>query len=278
MAATTRVVTFHFPDVAPQPGQAMQSDGSGGTAWGTDSDSFPPGYVDGLAITNIGTSQRRIEPGIARDNANATTIEVYAQITVDIDVSGVNGLDTGVKAIDTWYAIYVISDNGVLPVAGILSASMTGPTLPAGYDNFRLIGSARNNGSNVFYNDVMETQGPDRVVTWIEPHASLTILLGGISLLWASIDVDEYVPPTSNVIYASVVINGDAGFPAFTEFRPGGSTNGSTPMRIHAGDFSEGAIFFLSLGTTHAVEYANDDTANLLDMHAIGYIQSMAVV
>jgi len=86
--------------------------------------------------------------------------------TADLSVAGVNGLDTGAEAGDTWYYVYVISgDHGpdvtdqtanneqpplrrhAAPVATLLSISAT-PLLPGGYNRYRRVGMVRNNGSS----------------------------------------------------------------------------------------------------------------------------------
>lgn len=76
-------------------------------------------------------------------------VTLSGNIAVDISASGANGLDTGVEASSTWYYLYVIGDStDVNPVAGLLSLSPTAPTLPGGYDVFRRVGAAYNDGSS----------------------------------------------------------------------------------------------------------------------------------
>lgn len=53
--------------------------------------------------------------------------------TADITASGVNGLDTGSVAPNTWYALYAIYNPSTLTKAALFSASFSTPTLPAGY-------------------------------------------------------------------------------------------------------------------------------------------------
>jgi len=77
-------------------------------------------------------------------------MEAGADITVDITNSGVNGLDQGSEASDTWYYIYMIWNPSTETVAGLLSASSSNPTLPSGYDKKRLVGAVRNDGSSNF--------------------------------------------------------------------------------------------------------------------------------
>jgi len=60
------------------------------------------------------------------------TVTVAQSSTVDLgSAGGVNKLDTGTIAIDSWYAIWVIY-NGTT-VGGLASLSGTAPTMPAGY-------------------------------------------------------------------------------------------------------------------------------------------------
>lgn len=69
-------------------------------------------------------------------------------VTADITVSGVNGLDTGVEANSTWYAVWVIY-NGTTK-ASLLSTSYTAPTMPAGYTYKALVGAVRNDSAGNF--------------------------------------------------------------------------------------------------------------------------------
>ena len=70
--------------------------------------------------------------------------------TIDITTSGVNGLDTGAEAGNTWYYVYLIWNPTTALVNGLLSASATAPTLPSGYTKKRLIGAVKNDGSSNF--------------------------------------------------------------------------------------------------------------------------------
>ena len=63
-----------------------------------------------------------------QDSSGVPYRATAVNLTVDITVSGVNGLDTGSEAASTWYYIWVIY-NGTT-VAGLLSTSATAPTMP----------------------------------------------------------------------------------------------------------------------------------------------------
>lgn len=65
-------------------------------------------------------------------NASNEQVVVNAlALSINSAAVGANGLDTGVLAASTWYAVWVIW-NGTT-TAGLLSLSATAPTMPAGY-------------------------------------------------------------------------------------------------------------------------------------------------
>jgi hypothetical protein len=68
-------------------------------------------------------------------------------LNVDGATTGANGLDTGALAVSTWYAVWVIASTRGESLAGLLSASFTSPTLPAGYTLKRKVGAVRTGGS-----------------------------------------------------------------------------------------------------------------------------------
>lgn len=91
---------------------------------------------------------------------------VNVTYTADLAVSGVNGLDTGTEAGNTWYYVFIIvgdrglevedTANALQPpmrrtgasVAALLSTSSTSPALPPGFNRFRLVGAVRNNSTS----------------------------------------------------------------------------------------------------------------------------------
>lgn len=115
--------------------------------------------------TKLGPSVVAVGRNITASRASASTIDIDADelllkdssggaflassvnLTVDITASGANGLDTGSEASGTWYYGWVIAQAGGT-VAGLLSASATAPTMPAGYTFKALVTAARNDGSS----------------------------------------------------------------------------------------------------------------------------------
>lgn len=69
---------------------------------------------------------------------------------IAITVSGAGGLDTGSEASSTMYYIWIIYNSTTTAVAGLLSESASDPTLPSGYDYYRLVGEIYNDSSSDF--------------------------------------------------------------------------------------------------------------------------------
>lgn len=72
-------------------------------------------------------------------------------LTLDIAASGALGLDTGSEAVSTWYYVYLIAKSSG-DISAIFSTSSTAPTLPAGYDHYRLASAVYNDSSGNFVN------------------------------------------------------------------------------------------------------------------------------
>lgn len=82
---------------------------------------------------------------VVRNASGDPALLTGVSLSIDSAASGVNGLDTGAVASNTWYAIWVIW-NGTT-VAGLLSLSGTAPTMPSGYTHKTRVGWIRTDGT-----------------------------------------------------------------------------------------------------------------------------------
>jgi hypothetical protein len=149
----------------------------------------------GLVIKNNDTNPNfqldiTAEEIILRDaNLNVGFVTSVSN-TVDITVSGVNGLDTGTEAVNTWYHIWCIAkEDGTKGC--LLSASSSSPTLPSGYTYKARIGAVYNDAAGNF-RDFM--QRGKRVMA---NSTEWVALASGASATRALIDMSAFVPPTS---------------------------------------------------------------------------------
>lgn len=101
----------------------------------------PDSYIDGLYLDYVSATTFTISNGYCRDSENLFNMVLSLGVTVDTAVTGANGIDQGTFAQDTTYAVHLIADSTKnQPVAGMISTSVTAPSLPSGYDSFRRIG------------------------------------------------------------------------------------------------------------------------------------------
>lgn len=114
------------------------------------------GHLFGLGTSNNGSDANNdidIAAGRAVDNTTFALMVLSSALTKRLDASwavGTNqgGLDTGSKASNTWYYVWLIQrpDTGV--VDALFSTSATSPTMPANYTNKRRIGAILTDGSS----------------------------------------------------------------------------------------------------------------------------------
>lgn len=192
---------------------------------------FPTLFVEGLKMVFNTVAIVDIEPGSCRDSADTFNIISTGTLSADLSVSGAGGLDTGVEAIDTWYALYLIADTtGINSPAALLSISGTSPTLPAGYDVFRRVGWVRNNSAG---NIIKFNQGGsdhDRTIIYDADLSALQILVNGSAITWTAISAATLMPPSSTAFLAGVEMAMD-NWNEIVQFRTTGSTISSSAFR-----------------------------------------------
>lgn len=87
-----------------------------------------------------------VTAGLVADDTGTVMIP-FAAGSVDCTTVGLNGLDTGALAINTWYHVFAICKPFAALPGLIASTSLTAPTYPAGYTLKRRIGSFKTDGS-----------------------------------------------------------------------------------------------------------------------------------
>lgn len=103
-----------------------------------------------LKMNRASVTTVEISSGASVSSDAGILMQNNSTITIDITTSGVNGLDTGSEAANTWYYIWMIRNGTTNAVAGLFSTSSSAPTVPSGYADKRLIGAVRNDGSSNF--------------------------------------------------------------------------------------------------------------------------------
>ena len=226
----------------------------------------PRGYVRGFVTAWTTNSRVAIGAGDGRSSDNTYDIVLSAPLVVDITVAGIGGLDTGVEAPNTWYYPYAIADStNVNPTAAIISASPLAPTLPAGYDKFRRVGSVRNTAASNFRPFTTSGSAADRAVQYSDPITMRQILNGGSAVVVTAVVCSVLIPPTSRLGWFQYAQRGvvDANF-----YEDPANAVGNMQRTLIPGSL---ACDKIRVSATREIGYANTGAGGLVDIWGIGY-------
>jgi hypothetical protein len=186
--------------------------------------------ANGCVVSFASTTTLGITTGQVRDSTDTIDLVVGDALVVNSAVNGANGLDTGTFAKASWYYTYIIGDSrGYMPVAGMISLSASAPTMPFGYDSFRLIDANKTaSGSAVFASFI--NMGTSNTRTKYLDVAVAVVSGGTQTGSFAALDCSAALPPFTNVECMAKVSFTAATAGDFVEFRPTGSsaTTGTT--------------------------------------------------
>ena len=168
--------------------------------------------ISGLVISNDATNPDEIiniSAGTCRDSNNVMDMAlgaanpnlqgntVAAPLSVDITLEGAGGLDAGSVAASSVYAVYMVADSrGYESVSAVFSlASNSAPTMPFGYDSYRLIGYAVTDSSSDLLLAFWSGNGSDRLFSY---DSAQVVLGGGNATSATGVSLITVVPPVNN--------------------------------------------------------------------------------
>lgn len=181
---------------------------------------YVPASSSGASIQGAFKNLKLVASGLTNTSAvitadqvityDGTTSQLASAVSLAINstASGANGLDTGTVAGSTWYSAWVIMKTDGT-TAGLLSASATAPTMPAGYTFKARIGWVRTDGTANKYllQTVQYGKRAQYVVLATSNVAAMPIMASGVAgsvtvPTWAAVAVGNYVPSTASAIIA----------------------------------------------------------------------------
>lgn len=169
-------------------------------------------YINGLKLAYASATTMTVSAGRCSNSTNVNDISVglplnvaatqtgtepvddgTGAVTINTAATGAAGLDTGAMANDTFYAVYAIGDSyGIEPGSACISANLSAPLLPAGYDMYFRIGFIKSNGSAQILPFRQDGCGLDRWMWYDAPIA--TGITNGSSATYASVDCSASLP------------------------------------------------------------------------------------
>lgn len=239
--------------------------------------------IQGLFLQWLSTTTISVSAGLAKNALNWGDIQLtkIAGTTMNAAVNGVNGLDVGVLAATTLYAVYVIgSSEDIVTPATIISTNFTQPLMPSGYDLWRRIGAVATDSAAHFIEFFQSGSGNERFMFLTETSGNDTRVLNGgtAHAAYAAVAMTHLVPPN---IQAVVILNYSytpaAAANAFS-LRPTGSVvaqgytsiNGPVMAQAQLGQ----AIMISADGATPSIDYivTNGDA---LSLFVGGYVDTL---
>jgi hypothetical protein len=181
---------------------------------------LPPGFVSVLVSNNGGDANNDIDfaVGKCRDSTDVTDMALAGAITKRLDASWVvgtnqGGLDTGSKAANTFYYLWIIkrTDTGV--VDALFSLSATAPTMPTNYDHKQRVGFARTNGSSNILPFKQDVVNPDEFRWTNTSFADLTIVVGQFQNDTSLHTFTCTAPPSSRALIRAIQFADNGGAP-----------------------------------------------------------------
>ena len=154
--------------------------------------------AQGLVVTNnSATPNTSIDVTADQAVMVAAGVPIYASgvsVTINTTTTGANALDTGTRAVSTWYNLFLISNGSV--TAGLASLSATAPTLPSGYTYFVRVGAMRTDGSGNF----LRTRQLGNRTQYTVTLPTITTTAPGVGS-YSSVSVSNFVPPTATELF-----------------------------------------------------------------------------
>jgi len=239
------------------------------------------GFISGLVPTQ-GTDANHdtdISVGECRDDTNTENIRLSSTLTIQIDAAaGINSIDTGSVAADTWYYIWLLK--GSSGIGAVYSTSKTTPTEPSGYqDAKRLIGAVLTDGSsNITDYTCCELSGGGLLYYWDNGVQDLNTGTGSTSEQTVTLTA----PPIAGleaIVSAEVQRSGSTGrgkvYPTDVADPVGWQVSGNAP----GGTTSvANTTFRVKVDSSGQVHWRIHNSNNELDIFTIGWAHHRGVV
>lgn len=244
------------------------------------------GSFSGLKISTTGLSAAvsvsAAQLILARVDGEAYRASNVA-LSINCSAIGVNGLDTGVVAASTWYAVWVVSDG--VNVSGLLSLSAIAPSLPAGYTHKARVGWIRTDATaNKYPLSTLQCGNRAQYIMTGGNVSNLPILAAGaggniLTPVYVAVATGAFVPPTASVINLSLTSGGGTPNSAMAapNARYGGLNSLSNPAPLAAGLGSgtnaRVTVFGELVLESNSVYYVSDTAQGVL--FVIGWVDNL---
>ncbi len=245
--------------------------------------------ITGVAPLYDTSSAIKLKSGLrARNSTNQTDIELAADITLSLDSSGLNGLDTGTKAASTWYYVYLVkrsvdgTTGAVFSTANEVSGGSI--TIPTGYDTKRQLPLAiRTDASSNIVPFYISTGWPYRPsikyrvsilpINQTPATGQPIVLDGGTASTYTDVSLANFVPPIST---QAILRGGVYQISASGKFgyirKKGSSIDEFVVQNLTGRTSTEYEAEIVETDASQIIQYRMTDTTSGMDINVAGYI------
>jgi hypothetical protein len=249
---------------------------------------LPTGYISGArsrfvstSEVSVGTTGQLTRVRSSDDNFN---IDWFGLVNADITVSGAGGLDTGSPTASTFLGIYAIADStGVNAVTALLSLNFTTPLLPAGYDQFRRVGSVRLGGAVPPFDEFLDFEqrgnGRDKRIFYRVTSLQPLLLFNGSATSLTSLNAGTLIPVGASMMQVRVDIDAQTVESAFGLL----SQLNDSPGDLHI-DFDPNTtstdkraygVSWIAVEDDLQILYRVDTSSTLMDVRVMGFLETL---
>lgn len=235
---------------------------------------FTP-FLDGMSLVYTGVTSITVVHGQCSDSTDINVIAFASSKLLLASTNGLNGLDTGSLANNTFYAVYAVADSTLNNPSGVqMSLSATQPYLPAGYDMFRRIGFVLTDGSAHIL--PFTQRGVDLGRSMWYGDAIATNITAGASTSFAVVTASASVPSVSAEVYLKAVLTADAGATRTAAFKAvsATSTAGQAFMSSPASTVTTASVM-CPCDASGAIDYLVSNGSAAIAISVSGYLDTL---
>lgn len=231
----------------------IQSDGSNWFRLGSQLVAAEAGYINGLQLEWVSTTQVRVATGAAQIESTKQILVVPSALTISPTLGA-----------NTWYHCYVYDNSGVVALECVTTAPATawvGTARSKTSDTSRrYVGSIRTNGSSQLFNFLAEGSGSLQIVRWRNDVTNDNrILTNGSATTNTAVDASSRAPVTARAIEVTIYNLATGGVCYFDTDDAGSSGTGLDPdssIGLFALNASAINTTYLPLNSSQAFRYA----------------------
>lgn len=243
--------------------------------------SIPRGYIYGLRLHYSTSSSVIITAGFCRNDNDDGNIVFSSTDTASFDSNGAGGLDTGSKAANTLYHVFVIADSNEVNSPDLLiSTSFSSPTMPSGYDRKRRVGSAMLGASSELEVFQMEGNGPTRLYLYNDKSTNSIhrFVTSSTVTTFTTADASDTIPSSARMMIVWVVVSASS-VSNQCFFRQVGHSVDSPILRTQfgvSGTNSPTTTLWVPVNSSGQFEYKTANTTGT-SFHSVGYVEDLTV-